>query len=66
MPSRPEPCVKLLDLVNVRLENARGRFEELAKSRTGDEGIREQLIELLERWFVLGHKRNGPAAPIGS
>ena len=32
----------------------RARFKELAESRTGDERIRQQLMEVLERWFVLG------------
>ncbi|MBE3063948.1 MAG: hypothetical protein IMZ69_02890 [Spirochaetes bacterium] len=53
-PSQREPCVALLDRVNVRMEKARARFRELAESRTGDEPVREQLLEVLERWFVLG------------
>lgn len=47
---------KLLDRVNTRLDKALARFRELAESRTGDERIRQQLAELLERWFVLGRE----------
>ena len=40
--------------VNQRVEKAVARFKELAESRTSDERIQEQLMEVLERWFVLG------------
>ena len=48
------PAMQLLDRLNVRLDKARARFGELAESRTGDERVRQQLMEVLERWFVLG------------
>jgi hypothetical protein len=54
IPSSMEPSMKLLDRVNARLERASARFRELADSRTGDERVRQQLLEVLERWFVLG------------
>jgi hypothetical protein len=44
-------------------QEARARFRELAESRTGDERIREQLMEVLERWFVLGREPPKPDAP---
>ena len=58
LPTALAPAMKLLDRVNVRLAKATARFKELAESRTGDERVREQLMEALERWFVLG--RGGP------
>ena len=47
------PCLKVLDRVNRRLELARVHFKELAESRTSDERIQGQLLELLTRWFVV-------------
>lgn len=61
LPSVQAACVQLLELVNARLEKARSRFRELAESRTGDELVRKQLHETLERWFVVG--RDGPERP---
>lgn len=63
LPAELKTCFKLLNRVNGRLEKARARFKELAESRTGDERIRQQLEELLERWFVLGREGASPAAP---
>ena len=63
MPSELQPCVKLLQRVNERMEKARARFKELAESRTGDEQVREQLMEVLERWFAAGREGPGPSAP---
>ena len=56
LPGNPKDCINLLGLVNERLKQARGRFEELAKSRTGDERLREQLSDLLMRRFVNGRE----------
>ena len=61
MPAELAAAMKLLDRVNVRMDKATARFKELAESRTGDERVREQLMEVLERWFVLG--RDGTKAP---
>ena len=54
MPAELAPAMKLLDRVNVRMDKVTARFKELAESRTGDERVRAQLMEVLERWFVLG------------
>ena len=56
LPAELDPCFKLLDRVNVRLDKAVARLRELAESRTGDERTRQELMEVLERWFVLGRK----------
>jgi hypothetical protein len=58
VPADLGPCLKLLDRINVRIDKAIARFTELAESRTGDERVRQQLIEVLERWFVLGREES--------
>jgi hypothetical protein len=54
VPADLDPCMKLLDRLNVRVDQAVARFTELAASRTGDERVRRQLVEAVTRWFVLG------------
>jgi hypothetical protein len=61
LPNDKAACAKLLELVNARLDKARGRFRDLAESRTGDERVRKQLLDALERWFIVG--RDGPERP---
>lgn len=56
IPGTVEAVVRLLDRLNARMNQAMARFKELAESRTGDERMREQLLEVLERWFVLGRE----------
>ena len=56
IPARLDPCFKLLARADERFEKARARFKELAENRTGDERVQGQLVELLERWFVLGRE----------
>jgi hypothetical protein len=63
LPADTGPCFKLIDRVNVRLDKALARLRELAESRTGDERVREQLAEVLERWFVLGREETKPPIP---
>lgn len=60
LPADLHPCFKLLDRVNVRLDKAIARLRELAESRTGDDRVRRQLMEVLERWFVLGREETNP------
>ena len=54
VPAEHDPSLRMVKELNERMAKARGRFNELVESRTGDERVREQLIEALERWFVLG------------
>ena len=63
IPARLDPCFKLLARVNERIEKARARFKELADSRTSDQRVQGQLVELLERWFVLGREVAKPDEP---
>lgn len=62
LPGDLASCVKLLDRVNVRIEKAVARFTELAESRTSDERVQQELVEVLERWFVLGREIDKSAA----
>ncbi len=54
LPGDLDGCLKLLDRMNVRINKAVARFTELAESRTGDERVQQQLVEALQRGFVLG------------
>jgi len=63
LPTDTGPCFKLLDRLNVRLEKVLARFRELAESRTSDERVREQLAEVLQRWFVSGREATKSATP---
>lgn len=63
LPADTGPCFKLLDRLNVRMDKALGQFRELAASRTSDERVREQLIEVLQRWFILGREATKSATP---
>jgi hypothetical protein len=45
-----------LDRADRRISIVMERFRELIESRTSDDRIRQQLIEVLERWFVLGRE----------
>lgn len=62
LPADLASCLKLLDRVNVRIDRAVARFTELAESRTSDERVWQELLEVLERWFVLGRETDKPAA----
>ncbi len=60
VPAALGPCLKLLARVDRRVERARARFKELAESRTADERVQNQLVEVLERWFVVGRRTPKP------
>ncbi len=46
------------------MDKALARFRELAESRTSDERVREQLAEVLQRWFVQGREAAKPTLPV--
>ena len=54
VPKTDRAALKLLNTLNVRHEKAVTRFRELATSRSSDPDTQEQILHLLERWFVLG------------
>ena len=65
-PENGRPAKRLLwaEQLNVRLDAIRTRFQELAASRTGEVAIREQLVGMLVRWFVVGREeRSGATRP---
>ncbi len=62
LPAELAPGLKVLDRMDRRVEKARTRFKELAESRTGDQRVQEQLMELLLRWFVVGRVAAKPDA----
>ena len=61
LPADLDACFRLLDRVDTRLDAAHSRLEELAESRTGDERVQQQLMEVSERWFVLGREETNPS-----
>jgi len=64
LPADLAPCLKVLHRVDRRIEGARARFKELAESRTGDERVQSQLVEVLEHWFVVGRSASKPNATL--
>ena len=54
IPSGTEPPKDLLGRLKARLSKARTAFSELVESRTGDSSVREQLLDVLQLWFVRG------------
>jgi hypothetical protein len=63
LPAELALCFKLRQRVNDRLDRANARFKVLAESRTGDQRMREQLMDVLQCWFVLGRETPKPGAP---
>jgi hypothetical protein len=64
LPADLGPCLNVLERVDRRVESARARFKELAESRTGDERVQDQLMEVLDlfsaaqplpQWWCLVH-----------
>ncbi len=62
VPADLGPSIQVLERVNRRIEDAARRLNELVESRTGDERVRRQLVEALQRWFVMGRERPNHAA----
>ncbi len=54
IPSKEQDCESLLASLETRLTNAASRFQELAQQYAGSDKTREQLVELLQRWFAQG------------
>jgi hypothetical protein len=63
IPADLAPCLKLLDRVNRRIDLAMERLRELVESRTSDDRIRQQLLDVLQRWFILGRETASDAVP---
>lgn len=54
VPRSNEHTMKLLDALNHRHAAATKRLKELADSRSADSDTQEQVLKLLQRWYVLG------------
>ena len=54
VPKTDRTARKLLEMLNARHERTVTRLRELATSRSADEKTQKEILELLERWFVLG------------
>ena len=54
LPATEKECWKLGQMLHTRLTTARSKFEELAQQRAGSDKLREQVMDLLTRWFVHG------------
>ena len=60
IPGGSESANDLLGRLEARLREARTAFSELVESRTGDPRIREQLLDVLQLWFVHGRDEETP------
>lgn len=54
VPATENECRQLCQRVETRLAVARAKFDDLATQRTGSDKLREQVVELLQRWFIHG------------
>ncbi|MGH9752896.1 MAG: hypothetical protein ACREA2_08925, partial [Blastocatellia bacterium] len=54
LPTAEKECQRALQTLNSRLEKGQARLAELAEARAGTDKLREQVLELLRRWFIHG------------
>lgn len=54
IPSTEAECTKLLKELEFRLIEGRRKLIQLAEERAGTDKLREQVVETLHRWFILG------------
>lgn len=54
IPFTEAECGKLLKELEVRLVEGRRKLIQLAEERAGTDKLREQVVETLHRWFILG------------
>ncbi len=57
VPSDENACRNWRKDIEARLATARGRFEELAASRTGKDTLREQIVALMSHWYIHGRRQ---------
>ncbi len=53
-PDVASQCSEVLSELNQRLAEAQGEFETIASSRVADEKTRDEILQLLSRWFLHG------------
>jgi hypothetical protein len=56
LPADERACAEWHTAINQRLADARGRFDELAGSRTGTQTLRAAAAGLLMQWFLHGRR----------
>ena len=54
VPATDEECKSVREALDKRLREGRHRIQQLAEQRAGTEKLREQVAELLDRWFIFG------------
>jgi hypothetical protein len=54
VPTTEEGCRIVYQRLQDRLARGRARIEELARERAGSDRMREQIVEILYRWFIHG------------
>jgi hypothetical protein len=47
-----------------RLADACSRFEEVAAARAGTDELREQVVDVLYKWFVTGKEGTESSSPL--
>ena len=62
IPQSTAGCQRVFSAISERLAAARARFEELAATRTGMEKLREDIVDLLVRWFIHGRPTSSATA----
>jgi hypothetical protein len=55
-PFQKKACQIVLSRIGDRVQKATAEFRKLAESRTTDERIQSQIVEVLERWYLQGKK----------
>lgn len=63
IPASECECRRLRESLEERLVEGRGRLMQLAEERAGAEKLREQVMEILHRWFI--HGKTKAAAQAG-
>jgi hypothetical protein len=58
MPSDNDIALYLLERLNQRHQETMVRFQQLVESRTPDVETQDEVLNVLERWFVLGRSSN--------
>jgi len=54
IPNNEAKCRRVNELLVTRLEELNSKLDELAQQYTGTEKLREQVVDILKRWFVHG------------
>ena len=64
LPPDDDAASKLLAALEGRHSSAMARIKQIVESRTADPEIREDVLKILERWFVLGRPKTNGKMPV--